>query len=236
MNGFAFILNLFQVKQSKIAQKLGVSRAIVNNWVHGLKPLPPNRAKEIIEKIPVFQGIKLELFLKEALAPSEQLDLTLRYLQQTSEPIEIEETYIDEKGEEHTYTSIHYTNDSEISHLSAERRRLGDAERLIKDINLLLVTEDDESVYVNEPEYHLTFGDSNAETIERLINVLKSDNKEHQITLKILLHFFSMSFGYVLQNIPSKKQKFAEELFELLERHEVISSEYLTVKKQKKNK
>lgn len=228
MNGFAFIIETFEIKQATIAEMLKVSRVSVNNWLHGKKPIPEERAKQL-SALTIFKGIKHEYFMKESLSPSEQMDIQILKMHHDSEAIEIEDSHIDENGIEHKYKTIHYTHENELRFLTNERDRIKEAERLIKDINFLLINDDDME---ENPEFKLSFKEgTNLSTLENVVDTLQSDNKQHQIALKILLELFKYDSGKLWGDpyfrIVGKRQKeFAKELVALLKKFGILNNDF----------
>ncbi|MET3320543.1 UNVERIFIED_ORG: transcriptional regulator with XRE-family HTH domain [Peribacillus simplex] len=230
MNGISYILGAFNLKQSELAKELGVSRMTVSNWVNGKKPLPNERAKEIVGKIPMFRGLKPEYFMKENLTPSEKMDIDIIELHVKSEPIEIEDSYTDDEGNEQTYTKIIYTNQNEIGYLSQERDRIEQVEQLVKDVNLLLIYEKDDV----GTEYELLFNHgTNLNTLKRVVGILQNPNKEHQLALKIMLEILSFDengMGNPYFNMMGNHQKrIAKDLVGVLVKNNIVKNEFFKV-------
>jgi len=228
MNGISYILKRFNLKQSELAKEIGVSRMTVSYWVNGKKPLPKERAKEIVDKIAMFKGLKPEYFMKENLTPSEKMDIGIIELHVKSEPIEIEDSYLDDNGNEQTYTKIVYTNQNEIGFLTQERNRIEEVEQIVKDVNLLLIQENDDNGSADE----LLFNHStNLNTLKRIIGILQSSNKEHQLALKIILEILTFDdngMGNPYFHMTGIKQKkIAKELVGVLVKNNIVKNEFL---------
>lgn len=222
-NGLAFALNELRVKQITIAKELNVSRATINKWVNDIKPIPEERAKEIVEKIPEFKGIDYKILMKKSLSPTEQIDIQIIALQNESEPIEIEDSYIDENGIEHKYPVIHYPYESEIKFLHEERDRIKHTEELIKKINFLIYTDD-------RMEQELSFGHGGfIQIFQDVVNVLSGDRKRHAPLMILLemLTFDIAGFGNPYFHISGKENKqFAKELVALLLKYKYVDNEF----------
>lgn len=58
----AQLLSSAEVKQSDLAQHLGVTRAAVNAWVHGERPIPAERVADIVSLLDLDAGQAAELY------------------------------------------------------------------------------------------------------------------------------------------------------------------------------
>lgn len=225
MNGFAFILETYGVKQATIAEMLNVSRVTINYWLHGKKTIPEKRAKQLIA-LPIFEGLKYEYFMKESLSPSERLDIEVMKMHHESEAIEIEDSHIDEKGIEHKYKRISYTNENEIHFLTKERDRIKETEQLIKTINFLLINHHDDN-----DDFGFSFDHGSVmSTLQNVVTILQG-KREHNIALKVLLEvliFDNSGFGKPYFSVYEKNQKeFAKKLVKLLEEYKLVDNEFL---------
>ena len=66
MIGLAYILQLENMTSSALAEKIGVTRSLVTQWVNGRKPIPDNRLIEINRIFPLYPAHYIRRPLSEA--------------------------------------------------------------------------------------------------------------------------------------------------------------------------
>jgi transcriptional regulator with XRE-family HTH domain len=229
MIGLEFIVKTFNLKYTEIADILGISKKTVNDWVKGRSKIPAKRLKQLSE---YFQ-LPEEYFQKE-LSPSEKLKIQIIKLER--EDVAHEVPVFDDEGNE-VGTTIWYENEGIIRHLSDEQERLERIERLHSEIDHLVLKQPIEDELNSDVEEY----SDNLSVFYSVVGILKSNNKEHQMLLKLLLDLLDLdrmeiddeiAMGFytpdlISRVIPRNKKQFAKELLELLFKHSITTNELL---------
>lgn len=162
MIGLEFIVKTSDKKFRRVAEHLGISPTTIADWVKGRRKIPIERCKQLAE----YFGLKEEYFQKE-LSRLEEIEIQKDYVVRNSQPVEIEQTGVDEQGVEYSYvTSV---NDSEVimQLLSQEQER----ESLLTEINKIVHVD-------NGQVYNLDF-------FRDLLNLINDDRSKRLVFLLI---------------------------------------------------
>lgn len=226
-----FIAQTFNKSLADVARELGVTRQTINEWVgKKRKPIPEKRIKQLAEIFDLDESY----FRKAELSPSEKLKIQIIKLER--EDVAHEVPVFDDEGNE-VGTTIWYENEGIIRHLSDEQERLERIERLHSEIDHLVLKQPIEDELNSDVEEY----SDNLSVFYSVVGILKSNNEEHQMLLKLLLNLLDldrMEFddeialgfydsNFVSRFIPRNKKQFAKELLELLFKHGITTNERL---------
>jgi transcriptional regulator with XRE-family HTH domain len=226
-----FIAQTFNKSLADVARELGVTRQTINEWVgKKRKPIPEKRIKQLAEIFDLDESY----FRKAELSPSEKLKIQIIKLER--EDVAHEVPVFDDEGNE-VGTTIWYENEGIIRQLSDEQEKLERIERLHSEIDRLVLKRSIEDELNSDVEEY----SDNLSVFYSVVGILKSNNKEHQMLLKLLLDLLDLdrmeiddeiAMGFytpdlVSRVIPRNKKQFAKELLELLFKHSITTNELL---------
>jgi transcriptional regulator with XRE-family HTH domain len=229
MIGLEFICKTFQIEYKKLAEILGITPQTINSWLRGKRKISKDKLKKLSE---YFQ-LPEEYFQKE-LSPSEKLKIQIIKLER--EDVAHEVPIFDDEGNE-VGTTTWYENEGVIRQLSDEQERLERIERLHSEIDHLVLKQSIEDELNSDVEEY----SDNLSVFYSVAGILKSDNKEHQMVLKLLLDLLDLdrmeiddeialgfyTSDFVSRFVPRSKKEFAKELLELLLKYGITTNELL---------
>jgi transcriptional regulator with XRE-family HTH domain len=226
-----FIAQTFNVSLSDVARYLGIKPQSINEWVgKKRKPIPEKRIKQLAEIFDLDESY----FKKAELSPSEKLKIQIIKLER--EDVAHEVPVFDDEGNE-VGTTTWYENEGIIRQLSDEQERLEHIERLHSEIDHLVLKQSIEDELNSDVEEY----SDNLSVFYGVVDILKSNNEEHQMLLKLLLDLLgidrmkiddeiAMGFytpDFVSRFIPRSKEQFAKELLDLLFKYGFTTNEIL---------
>lgn len=98
MIGLQYIADTFHMEYKTVAEKVGVSKQTFQDWIKGRRKIPQQR----LEALSRLFGInEVEWFQKE-LTDSEKTEVQIHYFQQTDVIEEVEDTHVNDDGQEYT--------------------------------------------------------------------------------------------------------------------------------------
>lgn len=97
MIGLQYIADTFHMEYKTVAEKVGVSKQTFQDWIKGRRKIPQQRLEALSS---LFGIAEVEWFQKE-LTDSEKTEIQIHYFQQSDVIEEVEDTHIDDDGNEH---------------------------------------------------------------------------------------------------------------------------------------
>ncbi|USK69198.1 helix-turn-helix transcriptional regulator [Peribacillus asahii] len=193
-----YISQTFNVPLSQVAEKLGVSKQTINEWVGKRRKSIPEKH---IPKLATIFDIDEKWFRKQNLLGSEKLELQRIYIDRNATFVEYEDYFTDDEGIVHEITKC-YSPEQELSnHLFY----MQSAEELIEEISKLIYIETD----AHDKLYQDFFKD--------VISVTKSQDRKKIKMLRDVLEYLLYNdneFGFMVQENSHKTEKLTE-LFNL---------------------
>lgn len=195
MIGLEYISKIFGLKFSDIARICGISRQSVNDWIKGRANIPQKHIKILSEhfKLP-------KVYFQKSLKKSEMLAIKKTFVDQNATFEEIEQTVVDENGNEYPSTFL-FSPDEELS------RHIYDLqlkEELIENIaELIRRVDGDESI--------------REKIFSGVIKLMTTKHREKILMLRDVVNYlmtYDREFGFMSKN------KIFEQLDEIYKSYE----------------
>jgi hypothetical protein len=168
MIGLEYIIQTYHKSSSGVANKIGVSRQTMNDWIKQRKKIPQTRLEDLQG---MFPKMPKEYFSK-ILLQSEELEIQEIYLRETDVWDEYNDFHIDEDGKEHFFTTQVSQNEGLIRQIQNKQEKAKMLERFREII---------------EGEPYLEH--RNTKILERLFNIMETNDKKLINGLMMTIYF-----------------------------------------------
>lgn len=211
MIGLEYIAKEFHLEYKEIAEKIGVSKQTIQDWLKGRRKIPKKRLEQLssIFELP-------ESYFQKELDHIEQAEITMTYLKSVSDDVKIPQ-YNEKREIIGYYTKGTY--ETEIQFWSDNIELEKQKNHVRKGIEGLL-QEKEEPAY-EEP---LLSNSSNTETLNKVIKIM-IDAKTIE-GFKVMTHLLNADNklgGNILSSIHPKYRNFARDFKELIKKYGIKS-------------
>ncbi|QXE20023.1 YdaS family helix-turn-helix protein [Clostridium sp. 001] len=213
MIGLEYILALYNINHSKLAEELGIKRQNINQWIRGKNKIP----KKYLPIVSKMFNIPEEIFQKE-LSDIDKLKIQKMKIENEMDETEYEDTIIDEKtGEEITITRTYLGSGEEfyLQNLSYEIQEKELYAKIKRTLDNCFNDDDDSMDGGLHDAWTLL------EDFDKFADIMRNENINKNTIRKILLAI-RLAYGKGFES-----DKFIRKVMEAIKEEEEKNKKYL---------